>query len=101
MIKDSDNADAERALKSVVARALKVAAVDNVQVMWAEDHMGEPALFVVIRLKAGHKRPSGAQSIDLVKAMQGALLKIGDERFPYLSFSAPEDEPAEDTRKIA
>jgi hypothetical protein len=101
MANRSDDASAERALKSVASQALEASAIDDIRITRAEDHTGEPAWFVDIRLRSGRKRPTSSKSLDLTKAMQNALLDMGDDRFPYLSFSAPEDEQAEDTRKFA
>jgi hypothetical protein len=93
--------EAERAITSAVLHLIEKSAVDEVRVSSAEDQEGEQALFVAVRLKSKQARPSGAVSIDLLKAMRDALQAIDDDRFPYLSFIAPGDEPAEDTRKIA
>jgi hypothetical protein len=101
MTKMTENVDAETAVKTVVGRLLDKDAIDDIRVTWAEDQIGEPALFVSVRLTKGHKRPSGAQTIELLTAMKAALLDIDDERFPYLSYSAPGDELAEDTRESA
>src|ERR1700740_832923 len=92
---------AERAVASVVHDFMDKSAIESVRVSAAEDHTGEQALYVFIRLKSGHGRPSGADSIRLMKAMRDALQDIDDDRFPYLSFSAPGDEQAEDTRSAA
>lgn len=92
---------AERTVASVIHDFMGKSAIESVRVSAAEDHTGEPALYVLIRLKPGRGRPSGADSIRLMKAMRDALQDISDDRFPYLSFSAPGDEQAEDTRSVA
>jgi len=89
------NRQTERAIKAAIDRFMEKSAVDTVSVHSAEDHTGEPALFVTVRLKAGHRRPSGAKSIDLLKALRDALQDVDDDRFPYVTFSAPGDELAE------
>jgi len=96
------NRETERAIKATIERCMEKSAVDKVSVYSAEDHTGEPALFVTVRLKAGRRRPSGAKSIDLLKALRDELQDVGDDRFPYLTFSAPGDELAEpNERKTA
>lgn len=93
--------EAERAISSVVNAVIGQSEIESVRVNAAEDHTGEQALYVWIKLNNGRARPSGAESIRLVKAMLDALQDTGDDRFPYVSFSAPGDEQAEDTRSAA
>jgi hypothetical protein len=93
--------EAERAISSVVNDLIGKSEVESIRVNSADDHMGEPALYVSISLINREARPSGAESIRLVKAMLDALQDISDDRFPYVSFSAPGDEQAEDTRSVA
>ncbi len=89
------NRETERTIRATIDRLIEKTAVVKVSVHSAEDHTGEPALFVTVRLKAGRRRPSGAKSIDLLKALRDALQDAGDDRFPYLTFSVPGDELAE------
>jgi hypothetical protein len=90
--------DAERAIKTAILGLISESAVDHISVSAGDDSAGEPLLFVTIYLRDGRDRPSAAKSIDLIKAMRDALSDLGDDRFPHLSFSAPGDEPSEDTR---
>jgi hypothetical protein len=92
---------AERVITTVVNDLLGKTNVESVRVYSADDHTGEPALYVLIDLTHKDARPSGVESIGLVKAMRDALQDIDDDRFPYVSFSAPGDEQAEDTRSAA
>jgi len=92
---------AERAISSVINHLIGKSEVDSVRVYSADDHTGEPALHVLIDWTNKNARPSGAESIRVVKAMLDALQDIGDDRFPYVNFSAPGDEQAEDTRSAA
>jgi hypothetical protein len=56
---------------------------------------------VTIYLKAAQERMSGSRLLDTIAAAATALREIDDDRFPYVTFLAPEDEPAEDTRPAA
>jgi len=91
--------DAERAIKTTLRDLIDESVVDRLSVMPSDDATGEPSLFVTVYLRASRDRPAAAKSIDMIKAMRNALFDIGDERFPHLSFSAPDDELSEDTRR--
>ena len=91
--------DAERAIKTTLRGLIDESVVVHVSVTPGDDATGEPSLFVTVHLRAGRDRPSAAKSIDMIKAMRNELFDIGDERFPHLSFSAPDDELSEDTRR--
>jgi len=90
--------EAERAIKTAVLGLIDDSVVDHVTVTSDDDATGEPSFFVTVYLRDGRNRPSAAKSIDMIKAMRDALFELGDDRFPHLSFSAPDDEPSEDTR---
>jgi len=90
--------EAERAIKTAVLGLIDDSLVDHVTVTSDDDATGEPSFFVTVYLRDGRNRPSAAKSIDMIKAMRDALFELGDDRFPHLSFSAPDDEPSEDTR---
>lgn len=90
--------DADRAIKSAIYERIDRSVVADVSMASRDDATGEPSLFVTVSLKSGRDRPDAGKAIDMVKAMRDALFDLGDERFPYLSFRAPGDEEAEDTR---
>jgi hypothetical protein len=90
--------EAERAIKTAVLSLIDNSGVDRVTATPDDDATGEPSFFVTVYLRDGRNRPSAAKSIDMIKAMRDALFELGDDRFPHLSFSAPDDEPSEDTR---
>jgi hypothetical protein len=90
--------EGERAIKTAVLGLIDDSVVDHVTVTSDDDATGEPSFFVTVYLRDGRNRPSAAKSIDMIKAMRDALFELGDDRFPHLSFSAPDDEPSEDTR---
>lgn len=92
---------AEKAIKSAIVGVFGNAAIENIDVRAGEDHTGESALFVTIYLRAAQKRMSGSRLLDAIAAASTALREIDDERFPYVTFLAPEDEHAEDTRPAA
>ena len=89
---------AERAIKTAVLGLIDNSVIDHVTVTSDDDASAEPSFFVTVYLRNGRHRPSAAKSIDIIKSMRDALFELGDDRFPHLSFSAPDDEPSEDTR---
>jgi hypothetical protein len=91
---------AETAVKSAIFGMFEDA-IDNIDVRPGENYADEPALFVTIYLKAAQERMSGSRLLDTIAAAATALREIDDDRFPYVTFLAPEDEPAEDTRPAA
>jgi hypothetical protein len=93
--------EAETAVKSAIVGIFDDVAIDNVDVRPGENDAGEPALFVTIYLKAAQARMSGSRLLDTIAAAATALREIDDDRFPYVTFLAPEDESAEDTRPAA
>jgi hypothetical protein len=99
--KQSETA-AEKALTEVIRNQFDKSALDEIKIHSGIDHAGEPALFVNVRLRAGRKRLAPERSVDLHLAMRDALQEIDDERFPYLTFSAPDDNLAQpEARKSA
>jgi hypothetical protein len=90
--------EAEQAIKAAALGLIDNSVVDHIAVTSDEDSTGEPTFFVNVYLRDRRDRPSAAKSIEIIKAMRDALLELGDDRFPHLSFSAPNDEAAEDTR---
>jgi hypothetical protein len=101
MPKASKDQQAEAAIKSAILRLIGAAAVERVHVHAGEDYQGEPELSVAIFMKAGQTRITGAQLLDAIVAAVHALREIEDDRIPYVTFIAPEDESAEDTRPAA
>src|SRR5271163_3209744 len=92
---------AEAAVKSAILGIFENPAIEHIEVRAGNDHTGEPALFVTIYLTAAQERMSGSRLLDTIAAAATALRAIDDDRFPYVTFLAPEDEPAEDTRPAA
>lgn len=90
--------DAEQAIKAAALGLIDPSRVDHITVTSDEDAFDEPSYFVTIFLRDLRDQPSSAKSIEIVRAMRHALFKLGDDRFPHLSFLAPGDEPSEDTR---
>ena len=101
MVQSLKDLDAKRAVQKAIRGILAETKIEEINVGFREDHTGAPALFVTVSLKSGQASPSGTKLIDSIKAMTDSLLEIGDDRFPYLSFNAPEDNQAEDTRRPA
>jgi len=93
---------AERAIARTVEEWIGRSAIESVSVHAAVDHLGESALFVGVGLKSGKDRPPSSEAIDLQVALRDALEQIDDNRFPYVTFSAPDDSVAEpETRNTA
>ncbi len=90
--------EAERAITTVIYDRVGRAVVDSVSVTSSDDAIGEPSFFVTVYLKNGRDRPKAEKTIEMIKAMRDALFDLDDDRFPHLSFRAPEDEESEDTR---
>lgn len=92
----------EQALTQIIRKQFDAVAVDQIKIHSGIDHVGEQALFVNVRLKSGKERLAPEKSVDLQLAMRDALQEIDDDRFPYLTFSAPDDDLAQpETRKSA
>jgi hypothetical protein len=90
--------EAEQAIRAAALGLIDNSVVDHIVVTSDEDSTNEPTFFVNVYLRDRHNRPSAAQSIEMIKAMRDALSALADDRFPHLSFSAPNDEASEDTR---
>ena len=102
MVQKRKEEAAKDALVAIVSKWFDPAALDKVNVHSEDDYAGDPALFVNVRLKASKDRLPPDKSVDLRIAMRNALQHIGDDRFPYVTFSAPDDDLAEpEARKSA
>jgi hypothetical protein len=101
MLQSRKDQDAVAAVKSAILALFEAEKIDHIEVLPAEDQAGEAALSVTVFLKAEQKRISGARLLDAIAAAATALREIEDYRFPYVTFLAPEDESAEDTRPAA
>jgi len=92
--KQTDSAAIE-ALTQTIRKRFDAAAIDQIGIHSGVDHIGEPAIFVSVRLKAGKDRLPPEKSVDLQLELRDVLDEVGDDRFPYLAFSAPDDDLAE------
>ena len=101
MSQSARDQEAEGAVRTAVLRLFGEKAIDHIEVRPAEDHAGEPALFVTIFLKAARQRMPGSRLLDTIAEVATALREIDDVRFPYVTFLAPECESAKDTRPAA
>ncbi len=101
MSQASRDQQAEAVVTAAILGLIGAEAVEQIRVRPVEDHHGEPALSVTVFLKVSQPRMSGSRLADAIVAASTALREIDDERFPYVSVLAPEDEPAEDTRPAA
>jgi hypothetical protein len=93
--------DAVEVVKTAILALFEPKTIDHIDVLPAENQTGEPALSVTVFLSAPQERMSGTQLLDAIAAAATALREIEDYRFPYVTFLAPEDESAEDTRPAA
>ena len=101
MMQSRRDQDAAMAVKTAILALFGPDTIDHIDVLPGEDQAGEPALSVAVFLKAAQRRMSGARLLDTIAAAATALREIEDYRFPYVTFLAPEDESAEDTRPAA
>lgn len=84
--------DIEAIVNRTLTEALGPFGFDRAEVRPYVDHAGDDALAIV-----AHFRPSDVPAVErpAVRAMgllRSRLLANGEERFPYLSFSGPEDD---------
>jgi len=91
MLQAQKEREAERVLTKTVENWVDKSLIRSVSVHSAPDYFGEPALFVSVVLKSGKGRLTAERSIDLQIALRDALQDIDDDRFPYVTFSAPDD----------
>jgi len=96
MLQKQRETAAEKALTQIIQKRFDAAALAQIKIHSGVDHAGEPAIFVNVHLKAGKQRLAPERSVDLQIAMRNALQDISDDRFPYLTFSAPDDDFAQD-----
>jgi hypothetical protein len=102
MVQKQKEKVAKDALMAIVSKWFDRAALDKINVHSEDDYAGDPALFVNVRLKSSKDRLPPDKAVDLRIAMRNALQQIGDDRFPYVTFSAPDDDLAEpEARKSA
>ena len=83
--------DAERAIERTLEAWIDRAAIHSVGVHAALDHSGEPAFFVSVMLGSAKDRLPASQAVDVQIALRDALQAIDDHRFPYLTFTTPDD----------
>jgi|SRR5271166_6689547 len=86
----------EDVVRSAVARLFGGDEIDRIEVRPAEDSAGDAALSVTIFLRTARRRMPGSRLLDTIAEVATALREIGDYRFPYVTFLAPEYESAED-----
>ncbi len=98
MSQASRDQQAEAAITSAVLALIGAEAIERVNVDTREDYQGGPELSATVYMKAGQERITGTRLLDTIVAAVHALREIDDERIPYVTFLAPEDEYAEDTR---
>ncbi len=89
------------AIKDAVTGLFGRDPIDRIEIFPTEDMHGDPLLAVTVFLQAAQERVSGARLLDTIVAAQDALRELDDDRFPYVTFLAPEDESAEDARPAA
>lgn len=93
--------EAEAVARSAIIRLFGESAIDRIEVRRSEDASGEDALSVTVFLREPRRRMPGSRLLDTIAEVATALREIGDYRFPYVTFLAPEYESAEDTRPAA
>ena len=101
MSQSSKDPEVDTTVRSAVGRLFGEEAIDRIDVRPAEDSSGEAALSVTIFLREARRRMPGSRLLDAIAEVSTALRGIGDYRFPYVTFLAPDYESAEDTRPAA
>ena len=79
-------------IKPVLARLLEGFGFEGVDVRSDEDHDGDPALFVTIRIRLNDKTWSGAQVNAIQSEILGVLRGSRDTRFPYVNLIFGQEE---------
>jgi hypothetical protein len=79
-------------IEDILRKELGPHGLDYVTVTAAEDHAGEPALFIDAFLKPNTQLIEAKIYGKAHKALSDALLSQGDGRFPYLFLRHPDDE---------
>ncbi|QGM98031.1 hypothetical protein [Methylocystis parvus] len=92
----SEVAAIRTAIEGVASRNLGKESFERVSIREDVDHAGDDALFVDIAMKPANGRLSSEDSVKMRVEVSNALLSIGETRFPYLTFSYPDDIPAVD-----
>ena len=90
----SDLKQTSRIVDAVLRARLGRAGFDKVVVREERDEEGRPVLKIRSIFKPGSAKLSGADSIHAIHEVRRALLKQGDERFPYVFHELPEDRAA-------
>jgi hypothetical protein len=82
-------------IDTVLREKLGAYGLDHVEVNVGEDHTGDPALFVLAVLAPNSPLIPGEVSVAANVAVHDAVLKHGEQRFPYLFIRHPDDERPE------
>ncbi|TGD96934.1 hypothetical protein [Methylobacterium nonmethylotrophicum] len=77
----------------VLTQYLAASGYEQAELRAGYNHADEPSLFVTAHFKPGSGVTGGAESNAAHAALRMALLAKGEERFPYLEFRYPGDEP--------
>jgi hypothetical protein len=92
------NDRAHEAIDAIIRKTIKAPAPVRWSVAAVDNHSGEPSLYVYVEMPNERDIPGLAERNRLVTALLGALERIDDERFPYLSFGPREgDEGGDDS----
>jgi hypothetical protein len=92
----SEAAAIRSTIEDVASRNLGAGTFECVTIREDVDHAGDDALFVDISMKLANRRLSSEESVKMRVDVSNALLSMGEGRFPYLTFSYPDDVPAID-----
>jgi hypothetical protein len=71
-------------LEPILRKHLRPFGFDHADVSSGVDHDGEPALFVTAHYAPRAEAIDADAILDAIGEMQQALLRRGDDRFPYL-----------------
>lgn len=92
----TDAAAVRTQIEKVVSRNLGPGAFERVTVREGVDHADDEALFIEIGMKPADCRISPEDSVKTRVGVSTALLAMGENRVPYLTFRYPDDVPAAD-----
>ncbi|MEH3145537.1 MAG: hypothetical protein PGN34_09330 [Methylobacterium frigidaeris] len=87
------DADVTLLADRVLSQVLAGAGFETAHAEARPNHEGEEALFITVRFRPGAGVTSGSVSADAMVTLRDALQSRGDQRFPYLLYDYPDDEP--------
>lgn len=91
------NVELDEIAKRVLSATLSEAGFDGAEVEEGRNHAGEDALFITVRFRPGSGVTPGRATADSLDGLRSEFEKIGEFRFPYLTYDYPDDPAPFDT----